>query len=98
MQQWGWAGWLSIKPKIIGSEGAFIGYDYCDGKIPGGDGYESNVLLRVMVKFDTDFTVKFKGNNNYLSGGWWDIVEVDVWGTINFQIGYKNSSNAIALR
>lgn len=84
-----------LSQKIIGSEGAFIGYDYCDGKIPGGDGYESNVLLRVMVKFDTDFTVKFKGNNNYLSGGWWDIVEVDVWGTINFQIGYKNSSNAI---
>lgn len=83
-----------LSQRVTDPRGAFIGYDHCDGEIPGGDGYESNVLLRMRVEFDNYFIVKFKGNDSYMFGGWWDIVEADVWDTVNFQIGYKNSSNA----
>lgn len=85
----------SLDQRVNDSEGALIGYDYCDGKIPGGDGYESIVLLKVQVVFDDNFVVNFKGHN-YGPDGWqWQhAVEADVWGTIHFRIGYKNSSSA----
>lgn len=83
----------SLDQRIIDSEGALIGYDYCDGKIPGGDGYESNILLKVKVVFDDNFVVKFKGRN-YGPYGWQHTIEADVWDEVSFQIGYKNSSNA----
>ena len=86
-------GGYSLDQRMEDSEGALIGYDYCDGEIPGGDGYESNILLKVKVVFDNNFVVKFRGHN-YGHDGWQDTVEADVWDTVNFQIGYKNSSNA----
>lgn len=85
----------SLDQRIKDSEGALIGYDYCDGEIPGGDGYESNILLKVKVVFDDNFIIKFRGQN-YGPDGWqWqDTVEADIWDTVSFQIGYKNSSDA----
>lgn len=83
----------SLGQRTEGSEGALIGYDYCDGEIPGGDGYESDILLKVKVVFDNNFIIKFRGDNCG-SDGWQDTVEADIWDKVYFQIGYKNSSNA----
>ncbi len=83
----------SLGQRTEGSEGALIGYDYCDGEIPGGDGYESDILLKVKVVFDNNFIIKFRGDNCG-PDGWQDTVEADIWDTVYFQIGYKNSSNA----
>lgn len=47
------------------------------------------------VVFDDNFIIKFRGQN-YGPDGWqWqDTVEADIWDTVSFQIGYKNSSDA----
>ena len=46
-----------IVTKAASNNGILIGYDALDGNIPGGEQYASYVTIKVMIVFDSDYTV-----------------------------------------
>lgn len=79
-----------IVTKASSNNGTLVGYDALDGKIPGGLQYACYVSIKVMVVFDTDFTVQQQVR---LTGDteWKESVEdAEVGDTLEFRIQYKN--------
>lgn len=90
-------GGIKLSDDIVKSEeaGILIGYDALDGKIPGCYQYASYVSIRVKAVYDYDFTVEKKVR---LAGDtdktWKESVEAKVGDKVEFQIQYKNTSDA----
>lgn len=78
-----------IVTKAASNNGTLIGYDALDGRVPGGYKYVSYVSIKVLVVFDSDYTVEHKVR---LIGGseWGKTVTAQVGDEVEFQIQYKN--------
>ncbi|MDE6995275.1 MAG: DUF11 domain-containing protein [Lachnospiraceae bacterium] len=83
-----------IVTKAASNNGTLIGYDALDGRIPGGEDYASYVTIKVMVVFDSDYTVEQKVR---LAGDdeWKYTVAAQIGDEVEFQIQYRNNGEHV---
>lgn len=87
---------MSLSDTIVTSEGALLGYETLDGKIPGCFQYSGIATIKVVVQapqesvLSVEKKVRIKGETE-----WQKRVSAKVGDTVEYQIGYKNIGNTV---
>ena len=88
-------GSVALSDTVITSEGALVGYDALDGRIPGCYEYDGQVTLQVKVHSSMvskiSKVVRLKG-----ASSWSEEVDAKVGDEVEFQIEYVNFASAMA--
>ncbi len=85
-----------LDDSIVTAQGALIGYDKLDGRIPGCFKYDGVATFRVVVQAPTNpqHSVEKKVRKSGTTE-WQKNVTVSLGDTVEYQIGYKNIGNTV---
>lgn len=77
-------------------DGALIGYDALDGKIPGGYEHVCYITIRVKAVFDHNLIVDSNiRRSNYIDKTWKNATEASIGDKVDIIVQYKNTSNIV---
>ena len=85
-----------LSDSIVTTDGALIGYDKLDGRIPGCFEYDGVATFRVVVQAPTkpQYTVEKKVRKSGATE-WQKNTTVKLGDTVEYQIGYRNIGNTV---
>lgn len=89
----GKVGGSKLSDNIVTKTGVKLGYDSLNGEIPGCFEYSSFVTIKVKVNFSDDFLVEKKVRKEG-DKDWVEKVTANVGDVVQYQIQYRNLSNA----
>lgn len=89
-------GGIKLSDNIVTEDGALIGYDALDGRVPGCYQYANYVTIKVKAVYDNDYTVSKLVRN--ITKGEEDFAETtkaEIGDEVEYEIYYENTSEGI---
>ena len=88
---------VKLPDSIVTSNGALLGYDALDGKIPGCYKYSGYVYFKIKPQFaqdTTDFAVNKQVRKDGVGASFTESTDVKPGDTVNYRIEFKNTGSA----